>query len=279
MPATSVTLCGLARDEGPYLLEWIAWYKLLGIDRIVVYDNGSQDASTEVLPALHRAGEILLHPWPDRPGEQPQLPAYRDAVERCSTEWIAFLDVDEFLVLHGHPHLGDLLQSMPAECSAVAFNQRFFGSSGQRSQDDRLVIERFIRTAPPNHPLNSWIKTVARTHRITGIVNPHSCQISSGFYAEPGGSPCVLEGHSRTRDISFGLGQYNHYILKSHDEYLRKRARGRGDVAADDPGKHAKYSAEFFAAHDQNQVIDESAARKSALVRRECDRLRRLCSA
>ena len=36
---------------------------------------------------------------------------------------------------------------------------------------------------------------------------------------------------------------------------------------------------EFFAAHDQNQVIDDSAARKSALVRRECDRLRRLCPA
>ena len=154
MPATSVTLCGLVQDEGPYLLEWIAWYKLLGVDRIVIYDNGSQDATTEILTALHRAGEILLHPWPDQPGAQPQLPAYRDAVERCSTEWIAFLDVDEFLVLHGHPHLGDLLQFLPAECLAVAFNQRFFGSSGQRSQDDRLVIERFIRAAPSSHPLN-----------------------------------------------------------------------------------------------------------------------------
>ena len=42
------------------------------------------------------------------------------------------------------------------------------------------------------------------------------------------------------------------------------------------PANTAKYSDEFFAAHDQNQIIDNSAAQKSALVRRECDRLREL---
>jgi len=73
------------------------------------------------------------------------------------------------------------------------------------------------------------------------------------------------------------VGQYNHYILKSREEYLRKRARGRGTVTADDPTKHAKYSDRFFEIHDQNQMIDDSAARKAALVREERARLRGLC--
>lgn len=277
MPGTSLTLCGIARNEGPYLLEWIAWYKLLGIQRIVIYDNASQDVSVSILPALHRAGEILLYPWPDRPGEQPQIPAYRDAVARCPTDWIAFLDLDEFLVLHAHRNVIDLLDALPDECSAVAFNQRFFGSSGLASWDDRLVIERFVRTAPPNHPFNAWVKTVARTARITDVVNPHGCELSSGYYADPAGRPCVIEEYSRTREIALGVGQYNHYILKSREEYLRKRARGRGTVTADDPSKHAKYSGLFFADHDQNQVIEDSAARKASCVRREVDRLRALC--
>jgi hypothetical protein len=267
MPANGVTLCGIARDEGPFLLEWIAWYKLLGVDRIVIYDNESRDDSARFLPALHRAGEIERCPWPDRPGEGPQLRAYRDAVARCGTEWIAFLDVDEFLVLHAHQTLGELLATMQAACSAVAFNQRFYGSSGQLFPDDRLVIERFVRTAPADHPLNAWIKTVARTRRIADVVNPHGCTLSSGFYAEPGGQRCAIEEDSRTRTVSLGVGQYNHYILKSQAEYLRKRARGRCSVAADDPSKHAKYSVQFFAAHDQNQVVDDSAARQATLVR------------
>jgi hypothetical protein len=278
MPGTSVTLCGIVRNEGPYLLEWIAWYKLLGIHRIVIYDNDSRDASVGILKDLHQAGEILLYPWPDRPGEPPQIPAYRDAVARCSTEWVAFLDIDEFLVVHGHRHLTALLEAMPEECSAVAFNQRFFGSSGQLLQDDRLVIERFIRAPPPHHPMNAWVKTVARTRRIKEIVGPHACKLSSGYYAEPSGSPCIIEEYSRSRKISLGAGQYNHYILKSQAEYLQKRVRGRATVTAGDPSKHAKYSDQFFALHDQNQVIDDSAARKAELVHGECDRLRALCS-
>src|SRR5271166_1011445 len=177
----------------PYLLEWLAWYKFLGFDRIVISDNASQDDSTAMLPALHRAGEINRCPWPDRQGEQPQMPAYRHAIAQCSTEWIAFLDVDEFLVLHDSPHIADFLGRLPEECSAVAFNQRFFGSSGLKTYDDRLVIERFTRTASPDHVLNVWIKTIARAHRIKAIDGPHSCELTSGYYAEPGGRPCALE--------------------------------------------------------------------------------------
>lgn len=277
MAGTSVTLCGLARNEGPYLLEWIAWHKLLGIQRIVIYDHDSQDQSMQILPALHRAGEILHRPWPEREGVSPQIPAYRDAIAECPTEWIGFLDIDEFLVLHAHRYFTDLLEAMPEDCSAIAFNQRFFGSSGQQFQDDRLVIERFIRTAPPDHPLNAWVKTIARTRRIEEIVNPHGCKLSAGYYAEPDGRPRIMEGYSRSREISLSVGQYNHYVLKSREEFQRKRVRGRGSVTADDPSKHAKYNDQFFALHDQDQVIDDSAARKSVLVRHECNRLRALC--
>ena len=212
MAGTSVTLCGLARNEGPYLLEWIAWYKLLGIERIVIYDHDSQDQSMQILPALHRAGEILHRPWPEREGVSPQIPAYRDAIAECPTEWIAFLDIDELLVLHRHQRLADLLATMPEDCSAVVFNQRFFGSSGLLFQDDRLVIERFIRTAPPDHPLNIWTKTITRTRRIKEIVNPHGCVLSSGYFAAPDGRPLDMLDCSRSTEISLGVAQYNHYM-------------------------------------------------------------------
>jgi hypothetical protein len=275
----SVTVCGIVRDEGPYLLEWIAWYKLLGCERVVIYDNDSQDDTNRLLPALHQAGEIVLRAWPNRAGQQPQLPAYRDAIARCSTEWIAFLDADEFLVAHSAPHLPDLLEPLPDDCSAIAFNQRFFGSSGQQHFDDRLVTERFVRSSAQDHPLNAWIKTVARTGRIRDIINPHSCELSSGYYAEPGGRRCVVQDQSFAPVISLNAGQYNHYILKSREEYLKKRARGRADTAADDPARLDKYTDEFFTLHDENGYEDGSAARKASLVRAERERLRNICQA
>ncbi|HEY0183383.1 MAG TPA: glycosyltransferase family 2 protein [Rhodopila sp.] len=276
---TSVTLCAIVRDEGPYLLEWLAWYRLLGFDQIVIYDNGSADESAELLPALHRSGLIDHRPWPDRDGEQPQLPAYRHATAECVTEWIAFLDADEFLVLHDCRRITDLLQRLPEDCSAVAFNQRFFGSAGLSGYDDRLVIERFTRTSPPDHPLNVWIKTIARANRIKAISNPHSCELRSGYYVEPGGRACVLDGQSRTHHISLTHGQYNHYILKSREEYLKKKSKGRVSVAREDPERFVKYTDAFFALHDQNDCEDTSAARLAEAVRAERDRLIRICGA
>lgn len=33
----------LFRNEGPYLVEWIEYHRLVGVDRFWLYDNGSTD--------------------------------------------------------------------------------------------------------------------------------------------------------------------------------------------------------------------------------------------
>ena len=44
-----VELVSIARDEGPFIREWLAHYLMLGFDRITVYDNASTDGMSEVL--------------------------------------------------------------------------------------------------------------------------------------------------------------------------------------------------------------------------------------
>jgi hypothetical protein len=144
--------------------------------------------------------------------------------------------------------------------------------------DDRLVIERFTRSAPLDHFLNVWVKTIARTSRIHAINNPHGCQLNPGHYMAPDGTPCTLRGEAQTEMISLSVAQYNHYILKSREEYLQKRAKGRVDVAGEAPERFDKYTDEFFALHDQNVCKDESASQWAERVRTERDRLNRLCA-
>jgi hypothetical protein len=95
---------------------------------------------------------------------------------------------------------------------------------------------------------------------------------------EPGGRLCILENECRTREISLGVAQYNHYILKSREEYSRKKAKGRVDVAPDDPGRLDKYTDDFFVLHDVNLCEDDSASRWTGRLRIERDRLHRLCT-
>lgn len=275
---SGVTLATVIRDEGPYLLEWIAWNRLLGFCNIIIYDNGSVDVGSFLLPRLHQARAIIHRPWPDRPGEDRQMPAFRDAIATCDTEWIGFFDVDEFLVLHAASRVDAFLSAFPAACSAIAFNQRFFGSSGMQIYEDRPVIERFVATAQPDHPLGKWVKSIARVRRIESINNPHAFVLTEGYYADPSGSPCIIEGFSRSQRIAFDVAQYNHYILKSREEYEWKRRKGRVDVAADAADRFEKYSDVFFGIHDVNLQVDDCAARHAASIRMEIQRLQQICA-
>lgn len=39
------------KDEAPYILEWIAWHRLVGFDKIIIAQNSSTDGTVELLEA------------------------------------------------------------------------------------------------------------------------------------------------------------------------------------------------------------------------------------
>ncbi|KAJ3163345.1 hypothetical protein HK101_000632 [Irineochytrium annulatum] len=55
----------MARNEAPFLPEWVEYYILQGVDRIVFYDHGSTDATRSVLDPYIRAGIVEYIRWPD----------------------------------------------------------------------------------------------------------------------------------------------------------------------------------------------------------------------
>jgi hypothetical protein len=44
-----IGVCAIFKDEAPYLLEWIAFHRMVGIDLLVLYDNGSTDGGPELI--------------------------------------------------------------------------------------------------------------------------------------------------------------------------------------------------------------------------------------
>ncbi|WP_110648470.1 glycosyltransferase family 2 protein [Salinicola peritrichatus] len=47
-------ICAVAKDEGPYLAEWVFHHLHFGFDRIHVYLNRTSDASAAVLDRIAR---------------------------------------------------------------------------------------------------------------------------------------------------------------------------------------------------------------------------------
>ncbi len=45
----NLSICGIMKDEGPYLVEWLEFHKLVGVEKFYLYDNSSSDNSIDIL--------------------------------------------------------------------------------------------------------------------------------------------------------------------------------------------------------------------------------------
>lgn len=251
----------IAKNEGSYLLEWISYYLVLGFDRIIIYDNESTDNTRQIIQHAQLNDKRISYIfWSDIPDRAPMIPAYNDAVKRTNTEWIAFFDIDEFLVLKEDNSISEFLLKFDSSVSAIGINWLIFGSSNQENYRDDLVIQRFKRCSVPEFAPNKHIKTIARTKRIQHMYI-HSAKISSGEYVNAEGKNIKIENLGRSDSICENIAQINHYVLKSKEEYKQKKIKGEGSHPPNSPKRSTKFTPEFWDHHDRNECTDNSIDR------------------
>ncbi|MFT3690632.1 glycosyltransferase family 2 protein [Paenirhodobacter sp.] len=262
-----VTIVTMAKDEGPYVLEWVAWHHLLGFTDILVYTNDCTDGTDELLDALAAHGLVTRlenAPWKDKP---PQSRALHWAAENPlvrASDWLMVMDFDEFLSIRDGG-VDDLLDTVTARgATAICCTWRFFGSNGLREFTPEPVTERMTRAAPEDYAKGYGIKTLYRNDPNLEMAI-HRPYLRMRFARSPegqdyplpwlNGSGLPINGRNirwrlRSGETGYALVQLNHYGVKSREEYLFRRMRG--DVL----DNHSKYDAEYFGLFDRNEVAD-----------------------
>lgn len=272
MHRDDITLCAIMRNEGAYLLEWIAYHRLLGFDQIVIYSNNCSDGSDTAMQALADAGVIKHVPWENTEKGSPQVSAYNDALSQCSTEWIAFIDADEFIRLVGHETIHSYLSEFDTSVSAIGLNWLIFGSAGQIEKQDGLVIERFTKHAHPTFSTNRHIKTIARVKAVDRA-HIHMCELRHGNYVDAIGRKIEVIDSGFSENVVIHGAQVFHYIVKSLDEFREKQRRGNAnkDVASSD--KYSGRRDDYFARYDRNEQSDMDLSAFTPRVQNEIERL------
>ena len=268
---TAATLVGIVKDERPYLLEWVAYHRLIGFDRIRLYSNDCSDGTDELLDRMQAAGLVEHRPWPSVPGASAQRTAYADALADCATEWIMWLDADEFLDLPADTTLAPFIDRFGDETAAVAICWRLFGSGGQAVRGPQPVIQRFTRAAPADHNLNRHIKTLARAADVVGV-GVHGVELKRGTYALPDGTPYKLHRGAFAWP-RYDLARVCHYVVRSREEFEEKCRRGDANLPPEAPDKAATRGAAFFEAHDRNEEEDRSMLRHLPALQDEMRRI------
>ena len=222
-----IAICAIFKDEAPYLLEWIAFHKMVGIDLFVLYDNGSTDGGPELIRRSSFARNVTLIEWPDRPG---QISAYRHFHANYAKDftWAAFIDLDEFIMPVSGSSIRDILIRKVYEPYAdILLNWSIFGPSGHDVRPDGLVIENFTWRFPEDAEANRHVKSLVRTRDLIAIGStPHIFDCARPTCNARGE---MVMSYAMQPVACHDVMVINHYFTKSVEEWAFKQRRGRGD--------------------------------------------------
>lgn len=242
MRATAV-LC--VRNEGAFLLEWLAHHKGIGFTDFLILSNDCDDGTDAMLDRLEDMGEIthIRNGGPYGQGGI-QWTGYKIADKHPlikKADWLMTLDIDEFVNIHVGDHtLSALIDALP-KADAIPITWRLFGNAGKLRFQDQPVTEIFTRAAPDvmYWPWRAFMfKTLYRNngaYRKLGVHRPRSpvdgkAEATRWF----DGNGRELEARFQKGQIfspfgrpNYGLAQLNHYALGAMESYILKRDRGR----------------------------------------------------
>ena len=242
---TRTALVATMRNEGPYLLEWVVYHRLIGFNEIVVCTNDCVDDSPALLDLLAARGFLRHLPCASQPDGRAQLHAYRQVEALYGDDWpdwIMVLDADEFLDVHlGSGSVADLIAAVP-DATAFLVNWRIFGSSGHDRWSSEPVTRRFTRAATRDHGVNWSYKTLFRhpdAYRCPLLAHGPGYAREERLHdlhpVDGGGRPLPeryarSEGflQSKPGTVSWELAQVNHYNTRARQDYLVKHRRGGG---------------------------------------------------
>jgi hypothetical protein len=246
-----LAVCAIFKNEARYLLEWIAYHHAVGVAHFFLYDNESSDGGAELIRASPLAPLVTITPWPYRPG---QLPAYRHFIAEYAVdwEWVAFIDLDEFILPLQERSIPAALAGLPG-FAGVLVQWRVFGPSGWAEPPDGLVIEQYTLRTADDFPANRHVKTIARCSELVDVTfNPHEF-VLSGNTCDPTGRAVPNLGIQPAECHQAMV--INHYQTRSRRDWAEKIARGSAMFDYTEP----KYPAELVDHYEAMSTVPDTA--------------------
>ncbi|MEM5543591.1 glycosyltransferase family 2 protein [Sulfitobacter sp. AS92] len=283
-----ITAVTCVKNEGPFLLEWIAFNRVIGVTDFLFYSNDCSDGTDRLLDALQSHGIVTHLPNPAT-NRNYQMQALKDARRQpivTGADWVWVADVDEFLNIHVGDHRIPALIEACGNPQAISVHFQFFANGGVTDYVDRPVIAQFTQSHNPDicgADTAMEVKSLIRSDFPLGYYGAHR-----PFHDDEKDQPHWTDGAGRQVPDLFrsaankrrirafparGARRFatlNHYALRSLDSYLVKN--DRGDVNRE----HRAFDDTYWRERNDAAWEDRSIQRYLPALGAEIDRLKAL---
>jgi hypothetical protein len=292
--ARRITAVTCVKNEGPFLLEWIAFHRLLGVTDFLFYSNDCSDGTDRLLDALAaedrpETGHVVHLPNPAE-GRNYQMEALKNSAHQPvvkQADWIWIADVDEFLNIHAGDHTIPALIAACGNPQAISVPFQFFANDGVHGFVDRPVIEQFSRSHNPDiwcAEMAIEVKSLVRRDFPLQYFGAHRPFFRKSLpedkrprWTDASGRdvpPKFLTAANPRRIRKFPAAgsrvhaTLNHYALRSLDSYLVKNDRG-------DVNREGRvFDDTYWRERNDNAVCDTSILRYAPRLNRALETLK-----
>ena len=240
-----VALVVIGRLENRYAVEFVEYYKQLGIDTIFIVDNNydGEEYFEDVLQKYIDEKFIYILHYRNNKEEYFQVNIYMKIYRKFKDkfDWFVFLDFDEFLTLTKDSNIKDYLNRKEfVGMNQILINWKIYTDNNLIYDDGKDCLERFTTPMDINKkveykhiPENMHVKCVIRgnlddvimkdPHHVNGsLINQTTCnnkgQLIPEYYCGP------------WQNINYDLSYIKHFTTKTIDEWFTtKHKKGVGD--------------------------------------------------
>lgn len=240
--ALKTAIITMAKEENDYVREWVKHYNNLFFTNIIIADNNNKDGQyfDTVIGDYIENGYVIIEDYRDRQAQWLQHTVFKELYEKYKSQydWIAFFDIDEFLILKEDNNINDYLSR---DCfknyDVICINWKVYDDNGLVYWDRaKGVMERFTHPIPDDMityindsvPQNDTFKSFVRGNKegLSFVQTIHSPNNDDWDFCNNKGDRIIPQKTYRCPS-DHTLAQLNHYWYKSIEEFMiQKRKRG-----------------------------------------------------
>lgn len=262
-------IAACARWESPYAAEWLTYHRAVGFEHVYLYCNDDDPAELyeAILPFTQGPDPFVTFRYFPEQGMQRQMLMHFCAHDGRDSEWVSFLDLDEFLRLPPGQTLPDYMRAFEDQTDCLMFNWVYFGPNGHKTHPGTRVLATYTRREAHLHPNTKYLARShlllspdlfvnctdnAFVHQLAGFIshpiramNVLAEDMADYYEAFPDRAAAFVHDPSRSARI-FDAALIHHYAFRSEKAFEDRVARGLkgnyaaekmwGDVAADPVG-------------------------------------------
>lgn len=264
-----VALVSCMRNEGLFLLEWVAYHQGLGFDSIIIVTNDCTDGSDILATRLAELGHIVHIDHSVLPPNAPQdagMDLTLEWLRDHGFSWVLHIDSDEFFLIdHQDGQIQSLLANL-TDADVIPIAWRTFGDNGLTDWNPgQSVLNSFTRAEPAPEPGVTKFKCLFRVNSFDRATdhNPLAPRVDNPKVRSADGERLSNKGLFRKKssrwrphDVSCRAqrARLNHYATRSQDLFLMKNDRGDGQGKLGDTKYHL--GSKWHIAANRNDVED-----------------------